>query len=412
MDHDFDRDVAVVGAGRIGLPWATVLASNYDVSVTCIDIDETVVESINDAKAPFDEPGLDAHLSAAVGDGLLEATTDPSVVQDHRYVAFTMNAPRHQMHSFLEAVEGYSQYLTDDHLVVSRTTLPVDTISRMRNVVSSEASGQPMFAVFPERLAEGKAIEEIEMLPKVVGVSDDESEAVIRELLEPFQCPVLVTDPETAMFVKLIDNSYRDAMFAISNQIAYTAEELDLDAHEAIKLANHEYPRNQIKKPGTVGGKCLPKDPHFLTDETVCDQPTTPDLFNATRRTNAAAPNYIATELLRERPSNVAVLGLTYKPDVSDVMNSPAIQIKQILESHGVETTGFDPHASEGVDSLQNAVKGADIVLLAVNHTAFDGIESTLNNHMSEEAIVYDVWNCLDPSNLNCEYDGFGLDAE
>lgn len=412
MSRQFDRDVAIVGAGRIGLPWATVLAVDHDRSVTCIDIDQDVVANLNDGVPPFEEPQLESALSEAVDEGRLEATTEPSVVSEHQYVVFTINAPRRQLDVFLDAIAEYGQYLTHDHTVIVRSTIPIDIIDRVRQGIEAASAGNPSVVVFPERLAEGKAIEEIRNLPKVVGVDDPTAEAAVRELLDPFDCSLLITTPKEAMLVKLIDNSYRDAMFAISNQIAYTADQLGLDAHSAIELANFEYPRNDIPTPGTVGGKCLPKDPHFLTDETVCEQPTTPDLFNATRRTNATAPNYIATEILRKQPSNVAVLGLAYKRDVSDTLNSPAKQIQEILDARGLTTTGYDPNTKDGVEDIQTALADADVVLLAVNHSAFDDIEAPINEYTPADATVYDIWGTVDPSKLDRTYDGFGMNGD
>jgi len=406
---EFEHDVVVVGAGRIGLPWAAVLASVQERSVTCVDVDEDRVAEINDADAPFAEPGLEEHMTAAVEAGRLRATTEKSVVADHEYVAVTVNAPRNGMSDYLAVVEEYVEHLQPGQTVVSRSTVPVDVIDRTRSILAEAPDVDVQFAVFPERLAEGKAIQEIQSLPKVVGVDSEAGEASIRRLLEPFDCPIHVTDPETAMLVKLIDNSYRDALFAISNQIAYTADQLGLNAHEAIRLANDEYPRNDIPLPGTVGGKCLPKDPHFLTDERVCDQPTTPDLFQATRRTNASLQSYIVTELLLEQPSSLAVLGLTYKRDVGDTFNSPAWRITQSLESHGVDTRPWDPYIPEYDADVEELLSGVDGVLLAVNHSDFEGIEAELNEWLDAEAFVYDVWGALDADALVPRYAGFGI---
>lgn len=408
---EFGRDVAVVGAGRIGLPWAAVLAAEQGRSVTCIDIDEDRVREVNDAKAPFSEPKLQRLMEIGVEEGHLQATSEPEVIADHEYVAFTLNAPRDDVSGYLATIEAYAELLTDGQTVISRSTLPVDTVSETQALVR-EADADVSFAVFPERLAEGKAIEEIQSLPKIIGVEDDRGERAVRALLEPFDCPIRTTDPETAMLVKLIDNSYRDALFAVANQIAYTADQLDLNAHEAIELANFEYPRNDIPTPGTVGGKCLPKDPHFLTDERVCDQPTTPDLFNATRRTNAYLESYIVTELLRGQPTDVTVLGLAYKRGVGDTFNSPAYAIKESLESHGVRVSGYDPNIEECDGDLLETLDGSDAAVLAVNHPEFEGIEPIINEGLSANGFVYDVWGVLNRDELDVRYDGFGIGPE
>lgn len=400
--------VAVIGAGRIGAPWAAVLGTKLDIDVTCIDIDEERVATLNRGESPFEEPHLAEYISNAVDAGKLTATTDPEVVTDHQYVAFTVNAPRNGMAALLDTVRDYASRLNDDHVLINRVTLPVDMIERMQATVNRHAKGSPTFVMFPERLAEGKAITEIETLPKIVGVNNEAGRNAMRDLLEGLNCPIRFTDLETAMFVKLVDNSFRDGLFAIANQIAYTADELELDAHEAISLANYEYPRNDIPSPGPVGGKCLPKDPHFLTDERVCDQPTTPDLFNTTRRTNASLSAHATTEILRQRPSTVAMLGLSYKRGVGDTYNSPAKDIAESLVGQGVSVCSYDPYVETSY-SLDEVLPEADIVVLGVNHDEFEGIERRINEFTKPDSIVYDLWGFLDETQLNRDYDGFGV---
>lgn len=406
---DFDHDLAVIGAGRIGLPWAAVLATEGDYSVTCVDIDDQRVEDINNGVSPFKEPGLDDHLQEAIDAGNMRATSSKSVIDDHKYVALTINAPRNGMDKFVNVLREYVPYLLGDQVLINRTTLPVHMISRIQEILAEEVSSPPEFAVLPERLAEGKAIEEIKTLPKIVGVNTVDGERSIRKLLDPLAGELQVTDPQTAMFIKLVDNTYRDALFAIANQIAYSADMLDLDSQEVIEFANKDYPRNDIPSPGPVGGKCLPKDPHFLMDETVCDQPTTPDLFNTTRRTNARLPSYVSAEVLKQRPSKVGILGLSYKAGVGDTFDSPAHDIMSILDEQGVEVDAHDPHANEGVDDSETAILNADVVILATNHAEYAGIESTINELAKNDGVVYDLWGYLDREKIDLTYDGFGI---
>ncbi len=400
--------IAVIGAGRIGVPWAAVLSVELSENVTCIDIDPDRVDTINRGDAPFDEPQLEEYIETGVSEGTLSATTDPSVLSDHQYVAITVNAPRNRMEEFLDVIREYAEYIQDDHVIINRTTIPVDIVTKIETTIVESASCTPTFTVFPERLAEGKAIEEIKTLPKIVGVSDARGRNQLSELLAGLECDIKFTDPETAMFVKLIDNSYRDALFAIANQIAFTADQLGLDAHTAINLANHEYPRNDIPSPGSVGGKCLPKDPHFLMDSRVCEQPTTPDLFNATRRTNAYIPSYVVTQILRQQPTAVAVLGTSYKGGIGDTYNSPAKQIIDELQSQGIAVSEYDPYVTSDT-TLESVLANADTVILAVNHPEFLGIEETINDAVTATAVVYDLWGMLDETQLKHPYEGFGI---
>ncbi|WP_226013210.1 nucleotide sugar dehydrogenase [Halomicrobium salinisoli] len=405
--------VAVVGAGRVGLPWAAVLAHELRIDVTCIDTCADRVETINRGHAPFSEPQLQQYVSSAVEDGRLTATTDPDTVTEHEYVAVTINNRHDEDDGFLSSIEDYAQRLTDDHVFVLRSTLPVSVVGRVRERVERAADGSPAFTVFPERLAEGKAISEIETLPKVVGTDDAAGRRAMQNLLGGLDCEIEFTSPETAMFVKLIDNSYRDALFSIANQIAFVADELELDAFEAIEIANHNYDRNEIPNPGPVSGKCLPKDPHFLMDEQVCDQPRTPDLFTATRRTNARYVQRAVREVMSYRPSEVAVLGLSYKRGVADTTNSHAVAIAEQLADEGVSVSKYDPHVPD-YDDVQTALQGADLVLIAVNHPEFGDIEATINEYAPGDSIVFDLWGMVDRTALDrpCQGIGRGPDPE
>jgi UDP-N-acetyl-D-mannosaminuronate dehydrogenase len=156
----------------------------------------------------------------------------------------------------------------------------------------------------------------------------------------------------------------------------------------------------------------LPKDPHFLTDEWVCEQPTTPDLFNSTRRTNASLQSYIVTELLRKQPDEIAVLGLAYKPNVDDKFNSPARAIQESLVSNGIVTRVYGPQVEGHEESLEAALDGADGAAVMVNHPEFEDIESTPNQYLPADSFVYGVWGMLDSEKLEIQYDGFGTSSQ
>ncbi|MFB6182682.1 MAG: UDP binding domain-containing protein, partial [Candidatus Nanohaloarchaea archaeon] len=186
----------------------------------------------------------------------------------------------------------------------------------------------------------------------------------------------------------------RDARFAIANQFAIIAEELDLDAHEAINIANDNYPRNNIPLPGTVGGKCLTKDPHFIMDKSFFEQHSSPDLFYHTRKVNTIIEDRIFDRILKKQPENVAVLGTGFKKDNGDEFKSPAIRIKNRLEETGIETDAYDPHV-EGRDNLEATIEGSDLVLIAVNHSEFEKREREIKSLAGNQPVI-DVWGIFD----------------
>lgn len=398
--HSYKYDVCIIGAGRIGLPWGAKLAA-HGYTVMYIDVDTEVVDAITDGQAPFSEPGLDDCLTAGVDAGRIHATTDPCVVSQAKFVACTLNAPWMELDRFVDALREYTPQLTTDQVVILRTTLSIEatteTIHYIADDLNCSARDVPV-VVFPERLAEGNALTEIESLPKILGAQTEPAEYAVRALLAPFDCPIYTTTPANAMFVKLIDNTYRDAQFAIANQFALIADVLDqpVDAHEAISLANCEYPRNDIPHPGPVGGKCLTKDPNFLMTPNIMDRLRATNLFRYTRTVNDEFIQRITDRVTALDPTRVALLGTTFKPDVDDELHSPALDIKTDLEAHDIHVDCFDPHVPDR-DSLTAFLQTDthyDACVLAVNHSEFVAHEDAICNACSGPLI--DVWGVFD----------------
>jgi UDP-N-acetyl-D-mannosaminuronic acid dehydrogenase len=396
MEHEFAYDVCVVGCGRIGLPWAAALARE-GFRVRCVDVDADRVAAINDAEAPFDEPQLASFLEAAVSSGDLTATTDTDAVSTAKVVGIALNAPQDRLEWYFDTLGEYAESLADGQVVANRTTLSIRSVSRAVDAVA-EGMGVPASAVdyvtFPERLAEGKAIDEIYSLPKIVGARTDEAAEAIGWLLDPFDCPRHDTTVTDAMFVKLMDNAYRDARFAIANQFALIADEEGVNAHRAIRMANADYPRNDIPLPGTVGGKCLTKDPYFLVDDALSAGAETPDLFSHTRETNDTFERHVLERVLSYDPDRVAILGTAFKRDSDDEFGSPALNVKRWLEDEGVRVPCYDPNVP-GRDDFEATIDGADVVLLAVNHSDFEARADEIE--AAVDCPIVDVWNVLEP---------------
>ena len=398
MDHDYEHDVCVVGCGRIGLPWAVSLAKE-GFRVVCMDVDDDRVAAINDADPPFDEPNLAAYLADGISSGRLTATTDEGAVSTAKAVGVALNAPQNGLDWYFDTLGEYAEAFDREQVVVNRTTLSLPSVSRTLEIVSNGVgvdTDEVNYVTFPERLAEGKAIEEIYSLPKIVGANTESAADAMEWLLTPFDCPRHDTSVGGAMFVKLMDNAYRDARFAIANQFALIADEESVNAHEAIELANADYPRNDIPLPGTVGGKCLTKDPYFLVDDALSAGADTPDLFSRTRETNDTFERHVLDRVLSYDPDRVGILGTAFKRNSDDEFGSPALNIKRWLEEEGVDTSCYDPNVS-GRDDFDAAVDGADVVLLAVNHSTFE--ERTEEIKAAVDCPIVDVWGVFDPGN-------------
>jgi UDP-N-acetyl-D-mannosaminuronic acid dehydrogenase len=371
------RSVAVIGAGYVGLPLCLHLAK-AGLEVTAVDVDERVVCDINERRAKieekedfetyFQDPDVHHHLRAqatpCAADAFVIAVPTPVNLGDH--------SP--DLRAVVAATESIVPFLRRGNLVVVESTIPPLTT---RDVVGPilERSGlrvgaDLLLAHCPERILPGNIMAEAVYNARVVGGVDEASTARAAELFGTFvKGKLLLTDDKTAEFVKLIENSYRDVNVAFANQAAVLCEELGIDAHKAIELANH-HPRVDILMPGIgVGGHCIPVDPWFL----IAAKPEHAGLLRAARTVNDLMPRRTADRILRAvagLPSpRVVCLGATYKPNVKDLRESPAIEVFALLQAAGVQAELYDPLLPEyHCDSVIAVARGADALAILVPH--------------------------------------------
>ena len=399
------RKVCVVGLGYIGLPTAATIATR-GVAVVGVDVNARVVEELNAGRAHFSEPDLDMLLDAAVTTGQLRASLQPEPAD-----AFVIAVPT-PFHndksadlSFVEAAtRKVAGVLKPNDLVVLESTSPLGTTARMRewiaaerpdlivgpDVVHSDAMGSNPLAIHlaycPERILPGRMVFELVENDRIIGGVDEASGERAAALYRLFvRGELLQTTAPLAELVKLAENAYRDVNIAFANELSVLCDAWDLNVWDAIELANR-HPRVDILKPGPgVGGHCIAVDPWFL----ISAAPNATPLMRAARQVNDAKPAHVLAKVRAhierfERP-RVACLGLTYKPDVDDLRESPALLIVQTLANENAELLVVEPHIEALPPSLAGrtnvrhadlaSIGDADIVLALVAHKAFKRIE-------------------------------------
>ena len=391
------KTVCVVGLGYIGLPTAATLASR-GVEVIGVDINPDVVEAVNAGRCHFSEPDLDMLLRAATTLRKLRATSQPEPAD-----AFIIAVPtpfRDDRSPNLDcidlAADAIAPVLVSGNVVILESTSPVGTterlaarLARLRPDLSFPPGrhSEPLdvhVAHCPERVLPGRMVRELIENDRIIGGITEGcaqcAEAVYRVFL---QGQAFRTDAPTAELVKLVENASRDVNIAFANELSLICDQLGLDVWKVIELANR-HPRVSILQPGPgVGGHCIAVDPWFI----VASAPERTRLIRAAREVNDAKPKFVVTQI-RERPERfkcpvVACLGLTYKPDVDDVRESPAIAIAAQLACSGEQRLLVaDPNLTalpEALAPLPNvsfcgtleAVREADIVAVLVAHTVF-----------------------------------------
>jgi UDP-N-acetyl-D-mannosaminuronic acid dehydrogenase len=371
------RSVAVIGAGYVGLPLCLHLAK-AGLKVTAVDIDEQVVREINERRAKieekedfesfFEDPEVQVNLQAQT----TPVEADAFVIAVPTPVDHASKAP--DLRAVVAATESILPFLRPGNLVVVESTIPpLTTENVVRPILERNGlrvGTDLLLAHCPERVLPGNIMAEAVFNARIVGGIDQRSVRRAAELLGSFvKGKLLVTDARTAEFVKLIENSYRDINVAFANQVAVFCQLLGIDVGEAIEMANH-HPRVDILRPGIgVGGHCIPVDPWFL----IAACPDQSRLLCAARQLNDSMPERTAEKICAaveqvEKP-RVVCLGATYKPNVRDLRESPALQVFEILRSRGLDVELYDPIVpSLACDSVLAVARGADVLAILVPH--------------------------------------------
>jgi UDP-N-acetyl-D-mannosaminuronic acid dehydrogenase len=383
------ENICVLGLGYIGLPTASTFAT-HGVKVVGVDTNPLVVNGLQNGQLHIHEPGLRTLVQAALRSGNLVVRDTPQPAD-----AFIIAVPtpffdnkRADMRYVISAAQSILPHLRRGNLVVLESTSPPrTTCDLIKNILEqSGLRAGPDFslAYSPERVLPGQILRELIENARVIGGIDPASAESGQQLYSIFvRGEIVLTDATTAEMVKLMENTYRDINIAIANEFSRLADHFGIDIWEAIQIANR-HPRVNILQPGPgVGGHCISVDPWFLVEAA----PGLTPLIHTARNVNDSQPQFVV-DLLRRmvggslETKHVAALGLTYKPDVDDFRESPALEIVHLLQHAGAKVSCFDPFqarpALEGIhlcQGLPEAVQEAEVILLLVSHQYFTSIQ-------------------------------------
>ena len=401
--------ISIIGLGYIGLPTAAILASSK-VSVIGVDVNEKVVDTINKGEIHIIEPELDALVHSAVQNGNLRATTQPEKSDVFMLAVPTPFKAKYKPDlSYIEsACRAIAPVLEKGNLVILESTSPVGTTEMMIDWLSSKRSdlsfpkfGSDKFSAdisiahCPERVLPGNVVRELRENNRIIGGVTShcaERASNLYKLFVDAEC--LITDCRTAELSKLVENSFRDVNIAFANELSLICDKLDINVWELIKLANH-HPRVNILKPGPgVGGHCIAVDPWFIVDSAKDET----KLIRAARLINDSKPSFILDKVnqaileMGEKISEISItcLGLSFKPNIDDLRQSPALEIAKKIslmsfkKLYLVEPNIFImPNCFEHDNdielvNLEFAVNSSDIVVLLVDHNEFNQIDLNL----------------------------------
>nr|WP_245250374.1 UDP-N-acetyl-D-mannosamine dehydrogenase [Thermococcus stetteri] len=396
--------------------------ANAGFKVIGYEIREDVVRSINSGKAHIVEPEIDELLKKAVLSGNLRATSDPEDIREKDAYIICVQTPLREDKtpdlSYLEsAVRTVAERMKKGSLIVIESTVPPLTTVKMAKLIEEITrfkAGEDFYMVHaPERVMPGKIFKELVYNSRIFGGITPESAELAENLYRSFvKGQTFKTSSTVSEVVKLMENTFRDVNIALANEFAFLAHQYGINVFEAIELAN-THPRVNIHIPGIgVGGHCLPKDPHLLL------WPAREDfgLIRNAREVNDSMPLFTkdllfsAFKQLNIPPEDavVAVLGLAYKGNSDDTRNSPAIAFIEAIEDDVKEVRSYDPFVKGTVGSIEEALSGADAVVIATDHTAFKSLDWGELGKLMRTRILIDGRHVIDEPPRGFLFKGIG----
>lgn len=394
------RKVCVLGLGYVGLPTASLLATK-GYQVAGVDVVEHVVDTINSGSVHIVEPDLDIMVKSAVQSGNLKAYTEPQPADVYIIATPTPFKENHQpdLQYVFAATKSIAPILKGGDLVILESTSPVGTTKSMYQILTEARPDLDTIHVChcPERVLPGRVLLELVENDRVLGGIDEASAKNAADFYSEFvRGELLTTNAPTAELAKLVENTSRDVNIAFANELSLICHKLGVDVWELIELANR-HPRVNILRPGPgVGGHCIAVDPWFI----VSSAPEESLLVKTARRINDSKPNWVI-ERVKEKAERfkepvIACLGLSYKQDIDDLRESPALDItKKLYQMNIGKIIVCEPNVAsvDGMDlvSLDEAIEQADIIIALVAHRQFSRVPIT----QLTEKIVLDtcgVW--------------------
>ena len=389
--------VAVVGLGRIGLPLALSFA-DHGCEVIGIDREPSVLDGIRTGQMPFKETGTQELLERVMGGDKLELSDQIRDASTADYIVLTLGTPalaqiEIDVSQIRQAVDDLMPVLREGQTIILRSTVGPGTTEWLAGYLEQLRGfdiGRDLFvAHVPERIAVNHFLEEIEALPTIVGGVGEESGLRAASLFEVFGAPIEQTTPVQAELAKIWTNILRYANFALPNLLMMQCERHGANVFEVIDLINRDYPRGGMAMPGLTAGTCLRKDFVFSEEGSAA-----PGMLLAVSRVHETVPQFLVEGVKRRlngslRDKKITVLGLTFKRDTDDPRDSLSLKLIRLLERELCQVARHDPFLPNESDPLDEALSGAEAVIVATNHTAYEGILSQLAPH----TLLCDPWN-------------------
>ncbi|WP_144550544.1 nucleotide sugar dehydrogenase [Bacillus sp. X1(2014)] len=410
--------ICTIGLGYIGLP-TSIMFAKHNVEVVGVDVKQEVIESLNSGKIHIEEPGLQEALEEVIEKGTFRASMHP---EDANAFIISVPTPNHNdeykscdLTYVISAINSVLPFVEKGNVIIVESTIgprSMDDVVKPLVEAAGFVVGKDIFLVHcPERVLPGQIMHELIYNNRIVGgITPECTEAGAMVYSTFVKGEIIKTNAKTAEMSKLMENTFRDVNIALANELAKVCNELEINSLDVINMAN-KHPRVNLHTPGPgVGGHCLAVDPYFI----VAKAPETAQLINLSRSINTSMPEYVVknvNKLMKNVEGKVVtVFGLTYKGNVDDIRESPAMEIFEMLkEQSQFEVRAYDPHVQLDwvIADMEEAVNGSDLIVVLSDHDEFKLFGETDLAKMNNKRI-FDTKNVVTAVSSDVEYMNYG----
>lgn len=388
------HDVCVIGgAGHVGLPLSLVLA-DQGFKTLILDTNDQALQQMAKGELPFLEKDAETFLGRGLKTEKLTFSSDSKTVAQAPLVVLTIGTPVDEFHNpkvslLTRCLDGLMPYLDDEQTIILRSTVAPGTTSFIDAYLRRHGR-KTKLAFCPERVVQGKGIEEIRTLPQLVSGTTPEAVAAAKTLFSKIAPEVVEMSILEAEFAKLICNAFRYIAFAATNQLYMMVERAGVNYRELLSKMKRGYPRmGSIPGPGFAAGPCLMKD----TMQLFAFQKHDFSLGQVATTINEGLPNFIVEQLAQRfdlPKTRVGILGMAFKADSDDIRESLSYKLGKLLRFHGAQVSYSDEYAKDPTFVDKEAlVRECEVIVVGVPHTAYRSLQVPSSKH------VVDLWSAL-----------------
>ncbi len=383
--------VVIGGCGHVGLPLAIALAyEGFDVKA--LDIDELKIKEVNEGRMPFLEVGANKKLQHVLKIGHFKATSSRDCIESAEFIVAIIGTPVDEHlnpdpESIIRVLNELKDCFNKNQILILRSTVFPGVTKRVEKWVEENVSGMSV-TFCPERIAEGKAMEELYSLPQIIGARDETSAKWATQLFEKLTDSIIVTTPEEAELAKLFTNVWRYIKFAAVNQFFMMANDYGIDFEKVRQAIIQDYPRAaDMPSAGFAAGPCLFKD----TMQLAAFSNNTFALGHSSMLVNEGLPLYVVQKIETKydlKNLTVGILGMAFKPEVDDKRSSLSYKLRRILQFKAKNVVCTDPFVLDPkLDDLEHVLTESDLIIIGAPHAQYKNI-------VFKQPVI-DVWNMV-----------------